>query len=286
MADDLILATAPLTEHRHPIAADRVRAILDAAQDAGFDGVSIWTAHHDFAVADGMTSEGYFEYHGERGLSVPVSEVILEFASADADAIVDASAHVLDVSAQAGASYVIAACLEPEVGPIADVARGLALVCDLAADRGLQVSLEFMATAAVATLRMALDVIEAADRDNLGLVLDLWQWFRQPGGPDLPRLRSVPRERVHVLQLNDAHGCGPNLTSAEQGLRLLPGDGVVDIAEVLQVLDEIGADPMIISEVFSSELSALEPTENAQRQYAAARAVLDRRADEEPGYRP
>jgi hypothetical protein len=52
----LVLATTPLTAHREPIGAERVRAIVDAAADAGFAGVSIWTEHHDFAVADGMSS--------------------------------------------------------------------------------------------------------------------------------------------------------------------------------------------------------------------------------------
>ena len=188
----MILATTPLVPHREPISGAEVRSLIDAAADAGFDGVSIWTAHHDWAVADDMTSEEYFDYHRERGLSIPSSEVLLEWADTEENR------HILDVSARAGASYVIAATIEPGL----PAAAGLGTLCDLAAERGLSISLEFLPFSGLPNIASAVRVLEAADRANLGLVIDLWHWQR--GGPDLETLRSVPPERIHLLQLNDA----------------------------------------------------------------------------------
>ena len=201
----VILATTPLVPHREPISGAEVRSLIDAAADAGFDGVSIWTAHHDWAVADDMTSEEYFDYHRERGLTVPSSEVLLEWADTEENR------HVLDVSARAGASYVIAATIEPRL----PAAAGLATLCDLAAERGLSISLEFLPFTGVPNFGSAIRLLEEADRENLGLVLDLWHWQR--GGPDVATLRSVPPERIDLLQLNDAPGTagrGPDRSRA------------------------------------------------------------------------
>jgi sugar phosphate isomerase/epimerase len=264
----LVLATTPLTAHRDPVNAERVRAIVDAAADVGFDGVSIWTEHHDFAVADGMSSEEYFDLHHRRGLSVPAAEVVMTSLPDEA------AVHVLDVAAGAGASYVITVCHEPELPPLEEAAAGLAALCDLAAERGLAISFEFMPFSGVPTIAAAARLVEAADRENLGFVLDTWHWTRQPGGPDAATLRSIPPERIHLFQLND--------TAAEPGEdlrletldRLLPGEGTADILGLIGVLDEIGAEPVVVTEVFSTALAALDPAENARRQFAAATAVL------------
>ena len=258
----MILATTPLVPHREPISGAEVRSLIDAAADAGFDGVSIWTAHHDWAVADDMTSDEYFEYHRERGLSIPSSEVLLDWADTEENR------HILDVSAHAGASYVIAATIEPGL----PAAAGLATLCDLAAERGLSISLEFLPFSGLPNIAAAVQVLEAADRENLGLVIDLWHWQR--GGPDLATLRSMPPERIHLLQLNDAAPEPDDELMLDSMKRLLPGEGAVDIAEVLDTLAEMGASPVVVSEVFSGVLCELGAAENARRQYRAATDCL------------
>jgi len=272
----LSLAAAPLTPYDTPLDASQVRAMIDAAADAGFAGMSIDVAHHDWAVSDGMASEEFLEYHVARGLTIPAAEVILQWASGDRAAAADANTHILDVAARAGANSVIAATLESEVPSLSDAAARLAGLCDLAADRGLAISYEFLPPTAIPDLATAARLLDAVDRDNFGLVLDTWHWFLQAGGPDPDTLRGVPPDRIHILQINDAPSdIGQDWALATMSARLLPGEGVVDIAELLGVLDEIGASPVIITEVFSDELRSLGVAESARRQFAAGRAVLD-----------
>jgi sugar phosphate isomerase/epimerase len=194
---------------------------------------------------------------------VPAAEVVMLDAA-------EAAAHVLDVAAGAGASYVITVCHESRPPPPA----GLAALCDLAADRGLAISLEFMPFSGVPTIADAVRLVEAADRENLGFVLDTWHWTRQPGGPDLATLRSIPPERIHLFQLNDTAAVPGEDLRLETLDRLLPGEGTADIRGLAAVLDEIGATPVVVSEVFSTSLAALEPAENARRQHAAATSLL------------
>lgn len=272
----LVMSAPALVPHRSPLSAAEVRAVIDATADAGFAGLSIWTEHHDWAVADGMSSDDYVAYHRDRGLTIPAAEVLLDWADAADAGISDATVHALDVAALAGARYVIATLIEPSMAPLSAAAASLALLCDRAAERGLAVSVEFLPFARLATIADVARLIEHADRDNLGLVLDAWHWFRQPGGPDLATLCDFPADRIHVLQLNDALAERPDDLMAETMTgRLLPGAADVDLPELLSALDELGAAPVVACEVFSSALGALGPAENARRQFAAAERVLE-----------
>ena len=86
----------------------------------------------------------------------------------------------------------------------------------------------------------------------------------------------VPPERLHVLQLNDSPADYDADLMGKSMHRLLPGEGDVDTFAVLDVIGELGAEPVVATEVFSLELAALEPAENAQRQFDAARSLLAR----------
>jgi sugar phosphate isomerase/epimerase len=284
--ESLVLATTPLTAHRDPISAERVCSIIDAAADAGFSGVSIWSAHHDFAVADGMTSDEYFDYHRRRGLSVPAAEVIMAgwdgatgWATSDRSAVADVATHLLDVSAGAGAEHVITVWIHPDPLPFDEAVAGLGTLCDLAAERGLRITFEFLPFTGVPTIGDAVRLVEATDRENLGFVLDTWHWFRQPDGPHVETLRSIPPERIHLFQLNDAPAQPSENLMVESMSRLLPGEGAIDHVGLIEVLDEMGADPVVISEVFSGTLAALDPAENARLQYAALQGVLAKYRD-------
>jgi sugar phosphate isomerase/epimerase len=274
-AAPLGLALGTLVPHRDPIGAAEVIALFDAAAQAGFGSVEFRVAHHDWAVADGMTSEAFAALAGERGLGLGLAEVSDGWVTADRAAVLESSAHLVDVTARVGGTSILA--VARQLPSWRDGVQGLRHLADLAGDRGLAVTLEWLPYAAVADLRTAARLLEDADRDNVGLCVDTWHWFRQPGGPDVATLRAVPAQRIHLLQLSDAPARpGPDLFTETLTARRLPGDGVIDLDEVLDVLGAQGAAPAVVSEVFSSALAALGPAESARRQHAAARAVLAR----------
>jgi sugar phosphate isomerase/epimerase len=198
-------------------------------------------------------------------------------ARSDRRAIDAEHGRLLDLCARTGATAVNTIAFQPELPPLGEAGANLARLCDLAADRGLEIGFEFLPFSGVAGIRTAAQLLEATDRDNLGLVLDLWHWFRSPEGQDLAALRSIPPERIQVLQLDDAPAQpADDLVVETVTARLLPGEGDVDIAAVFETLDDMGATPLVASEVFSDRLVALGPAENARKQHAAARAVFDR----------
>jgi sugar phosphate isomerase/epimerase len=272
----LALSTRTLVPHREPLSGARLRTLVDASAASGFTDVSMWSQHCYWAAADDMSPASFIGYHRDRGLGIPVMEVLLDWIRDDPARLSDASLPVLDVAAMAGARTVIAATLAPRLPPDGAAARGLRFLCELAADRGLRIGLEFLPFSGIPTIGSAARLIDAAGAGNLGLVLDTWHWFRQPGGPDLAALRALAPERIDVLQLNDATAePAADLIAECRGHRLLPGDGVIDIARLLDELAQMGAAPVVAAEVFSRALTELGPNVMAQQVFDATSSVLD-----------
>jgi len=269
----LTLCLGPMVPHRSAISAEHVRSLVDAAAVAGFDSAEFWVNHHDWAVADGMSSEEFFECFTERGLSMVAAELTDKWLTTDRVAVARDNEHSLEIAQRAGARSIIAVGREFPSFEVAST--GLGHLCDLAAERGLGVTLEMIPFGGVPNIATVARIFEQVDRDNLGLCLDVWHWHRQRGGPDYETLRAIPPERIHIFQLDDAAPePADDLLVETLTARLLPGEGVAEIPRLLDVLDEMGASPVIATEVFSSSLAALEPAENARRQYAAMRAAL------------
>jgi sugar phosphate isomerase/epimerase len=269
----VILCTTSLVPNRDHLSGTSVLRLADAAAGAGFDGVWLWDMHHEWAVADGIASEAFVGHHRELGLEIPCVEVIMDWAQPDDS---PGSERTLTVASAVGARYVIV--LTPGMPPVEEAARRLGALCDRAADRGLAVSLEPVPWHGVPTAAAAEQLFDATDRDNLGMVLDLWHWHRAPGGPDLDALRRFPADRIDLLQFDDAlPEPWPEPLPETLTARLLPGEGCIDIDAVLDVLDAGGATPELAAEVFSTALTELGPDDMAATVYAATDAVLRRR---------
>ena len=123
---------------------------------------------------------------------------------------------------------------------------------------------EFLAWSAISDLGRAWELVEPLP--DVGVLLDTFHWQRQRGGPDVPLLASIPGERIHYVQLADAPpepGADPETDAMTA--RLLPGDGVVDFAQIFSVLDDIGADPFIATEIFNPGIVAELGADRAAR---------------------
>ncbi|WP_026311160.1 sugar phosphate isomerase/epimerase family protein [Parafrankia elaeagni] len=261
-----------------PFGAAEARALVDAVAGAGFGAVQLTGAHVDGAAADGMAREEFLDLHRARGLEVVTVEVLMGWATADQETIAAEAVPLLDLARHAGCDKVVAITIDRSGASAAEVAQRLAYLCDLAAERGLRISYEFIPWSVVPTLADALRLLDAVDRPNLGLVLDTWHLFRQPGGLDEAVLRAVPADRVHVVQLCDAPARPADDPVVETTTgRLLPGEGDIDIPAVLDVLAAAGATPVIAAEVYSAPLAELGPAEMARRVYAATEKVLGTR---------
>jgi sugar phosphate isomerase/epimerase len=157
--------------------------------------------------------------------------------------------------------------------PLDQSAEAFARICDRAAERGLEVCLEFVPWTRIPTLAHAWDIVRTAARDNGSILLDNLHWRR--GGGTLDDLAGVPAEQIRAVQLSDSPNAVPDdlVTEAIAG-RLLPGYGDGDVVGLLAALDACGCRAPLGVEVFSTELMALPSREAAERCGRAIHAVV------------
>src|SRR4051794_30945156 len=147
---------------------------------------------------------------------------------ADPDGDDDAEA-LYEVAEALGGSYVIAIAPELPEGA-AGAAERLAAVADDAAERGLIVALEFIPWSGVPDAESAWELVRAANRGNVGVLVDAWHLFR--GSGSLDQLREIPGERVAAVHLADADTeVVGTLLEDTISRRRIPGEGAFPLVE-------------------------------------------------------
>jgi sugar phosphate isomerase/epimerase len=112
------------------------------------------------------------------------------------------------------------------------------------------VSVEFMPTSPLATLEAAVELLEVAGDDKLGIVIDIWHFALSHSR--WSTLEELPLERIGFIQLDDAldSAVGTSHDDSMHG-RVLPGEGALPIGRFRDVLDRKGFDGVVSVEVLS-----------------------------------
>jgi len=110
----------------------------------------------------------------------------------------------------------------------------------------------------ISTLRGTFELIDRIGEDNVGVLLDCWQWYTSHGTEE--ELAALEPGQVTYVHLNDAP---EGLERDEQidDQRMLPGaTGVIDVVTFLAALRAIGFDGPVTAEPFNAEVNAMEPS--------------------------
>jgi sugar phosphate isomerase/epimerase len=215
-----------------------VRVAAEAAVGAGCHELSVWVQHLQ-ALGDPASF----------GAQVAVVEAATVWATGDAAAASEEARTLAELAAGCGAATIAAVTMDPTLSDPARAQGNLAALVDIAAEVPAQVCVEFLPWSAIPSLAVAWELVEES---GAGILLDTWHWHRQPGGPNSELLASIPGERIGYVQVCDAAATpmDDSLTEA-MSARVLPGDGVVDFAEVFALLGGIGAGPFVATEIFN-----------------------------------
>src|SRR5712692_2561883 len=141
----------------------------------------------------------------------------------------------LEVSARLGARNVLVMSAEPEE---ARTIERFCELCDRAAPYGLHVGLEFAIYTGVRTLAHAADVVARSKRANASVLIDALHFSRSGGLPS--HVAEVDPSLFRYAQICDASadmpGDTPGLIHEARTGRLLPGEGVLPLAELVAAL--------------------------------------------------
>jgi sugar phosphate isomerase/epimerase len=178
----------------------------------------------------------------------------------------------LEISARLGAKHVLVMSAEPEE---ARTLERFGELCDRAAPYGLRVGLEFAVYTGVRTLDRAAQMIAKSKRPNASVVVDTLHFSRSGGTP--AHIGQVDPALFHYAQICDAPADmpgptdTPNLIREARTGRLLPGEGVLPLRELVAALP---AGLPLAVEAPCQATADLPALERARRAYRALSALV------------
>lgn len=231
---------------------------IEAAAAAGFDGIEIF--REDLVYSDGTPAE-VARFVADSGLEILSLQSLRDFEASPEkyrDWNVKRAARFLDLAAVIGAPLLVV-CANTRADTVDDTdqaAADLALLADMAAERGVRVGYEALATSsAVRSFVDAWHIVEKADRPNLGLILGAVH--SMVAGADFSTLETIDPARIFLVHLADAPAAKMDVRLLARHFRLFPGQGDLPVADLYATLKAIGYDGPVSMEIFNDQLRAM-----------------------------
>ncbi|OGX82113.1 sugar phosphate isomerase/epimerase family protein [Hymenobacter coccineus] len=157
---------------------------------------------------------------------------------------------------------------------LGEVVNAFQPICDRGRELDLRVQLEFMPFGSIPDLATGWEIVRRAARENGGLVLDTYHYFRGYPQPEL--LAQLPGEKIFAVQVGDAATAvqGGSLYNDQMHFRQAPSEGDFPLVELLRTLGAIGGLRNVGPELFSDEADGLDPAALGARVGTATRRLL------------
>ena len=128
-------------------------------------------------------------------------------------------------------------------------ADGLRRVADLGAPLGIRYYLEPLAWTPLSSLADAVAAVDAAERDNVGLVLDFWHLWRAGATPD--QLARLDPRVIAGVDLGDSLGVPGEPDPGQASRQVWPGEGRIPLREWVAAIRSTGFDGWWDNELYS-----------------------------------
>ena len=249
---------------------------LAVAREAGFAALEIRDVKLESYLAQGGSLTdlaGAFAAAGVIPLSLNALEQATPSTGSARAAVLERSRTVCAWAAALRCPYVVAV-----PGPAAGLDGGavrrasveaLRAMAAVAREHGVSIGFEFLGSpdCSVRTLAAAREIVEEVHDPQVGLVIDAFHYY--VGGSTLQMLGGLDPHRLFIVHLDDAEDRPREELSDAH--RLLPGEGVIPLRELIHALDGLGYDGVYSVELFRPEYWAWDPFDLAR----ASRESLD-----------
>lgn len=177
----------------------------------------------------------------------------------------------LELAAELGAKFVIASPPreQADLGRMAERYREL---LELGGQYGVRPAMEFLGfVQSCYRVEHAWEIVQRSGRDDATLVLDPFHIFR--GGGAIEDIAPVPAEKIAIVHFNDVVAGIPREQQTDSD-RVMPGDGVFDLARFVRVLRDKGYQGCISLELFNPVLWQQDPSEVSRLGLEKVRKML------------
>jgi sugar phosphate isomerase/epimerase len=236
-----------------------------AAHSAGFEAVGFGIRQFRELEESGVSATDLRRLADRHGVVVSEIEALKPWwgSAEDEAAAVGNEAAAWRMADAFGSRYVQA--IGPYVGRVDDAAEAFARVCDRAVEHGLVVGIEFLPFTNIPDAPTAAAIVDAADRPNGGVCVDVWHHFR--GANDPAAIRRLTARRILSVQMDDGTVVPEGDDYYQDCLenRRVPGEGEFPLEGFVRLLDEMDVSVPVSLEVISTDLQALPAVDAAKR---------------------
>lgn len=258
---------------------------IRAVAAAGFQAIELWTdeveafvhagnplseirrllADHGLSCFSAIKIEGWFENDGS-----------LMGVTDDHAAILGACRRRLELSAELGASYLIAYPSYSHRGfPTPPIEQGVDYFRELLAigrSMGVLPTLEFLGQSAqINTFDTCTDFLRRVGDADARMVVDAYHLWRGTGKiDDFARARP---DQISLLHINDADPAIDRRAHRDRD-RLMPGDGIIGARRFFSIARAIGFSGVVSLGVYNRKLWERDPFEVCREAYAKVVAAI------------
>ncbi|MGH6762311.1 MAG: bifunctional sugar phosphate isomerase/epimerase/4-hydroxyphenylpyruvate dioxygenase family protein [Phyllobacterium sp.] len=233
---------------------------LAAIAAAGFDGVEIF--ENDFLAFDGSPRE-VGRMVRDHGLATTLFQPFRDFEGMPEphrSRTFDRAERKFDVMQELGTDLVLVCSnVSPiALGGIDRAADDFRELGERAAKRGLRVGYEALCWGRhINDHRDAWEIVRRADHPNIGLILDSFHTLARK--IDVDSIRSIPKDKLFIIQLADAPLIDMDLLYWSRHFRNMPGEGDLPVTEFMRAVAATGYDGYLSLEIFNDQFRGGAP---------------------------
>ncbi len=237
-----------------------LREKLAAIAAAGFDGVEIF--ENDFLAFDGPPAE-VGRMVRDHGLEITLFQPFRDFEGLpepQRSRAFDRAERKFDLMQELGTDLILvcSSVSQASLGGIDRAAADFRELGERAAKRGLRVGYEALAWGRhVSDHRDAWEIVRRADHPNVGLILDSFHTLARK--IDVGSIRSIPGDRIFIVQLADAPLIEMDLLYWSRHFRSMPGEGDLPVVDFMRAVAATGYDGPISLEIFNDQFRGGSP---------------------------
>ncbi|MFO1142400.1 MAG: TIM barrel protein [Amaricoccus sp.] len=195
----------------------------------------------------------------------------------------DRAERKFDLMGELGAELILVCSNTSPValGGIDRAAADLREIGERAAARGIRIGFEALAWGRhVSDHRDAWEIVRRADHPAVGLILDSFHTLSR--GIDPNSIRSIPGDRIFLVQLADAPAFKMDLLQWSRHYRNMPGEGDLPVRDFLAAVAATGYDGWLSLEIFNDQFRGGSPRSISVDGHRSLVHLMDRVQRAEP----
>ncbi|MBC2160698.1 2-keto-myo-inositol isomerase [Listeria booriae] len=221
----------------------------------------------------------YFQNHHIKPLALNALVFFNNRDEAGHAAIIQEFQEMMHICDKIGAKYVVAVPLVTTEKILKkDIKQScievLQELSNIAESHGVKIALEFVGhpECTVNTFEDAYDIVQAVNRDNVGLVFDSFHFHAM--GSNIQNLKNADGSKIFIFHIDDTEDFQIGLLTDDD--RVWPGHGAIDLEAHITTLKQIGYSDVVSVELFRPEYYQLTPEETIEKAKTTTLEVISK----------